>query len=111
MCLFTNAHQLVFFSAYKMYKKGAISSPSAMVYWFCCRIYCGRLSPVCSVVVLKLLGKEIIVWNFIENIAKRIFGNQCECIENIRFDLLKDVVPIFIQKSISAIAEQFVAVV
>lgn len=52
-----------------------------------------------------LVSKEIIVWDFIENITKRVFRNQCECIKNVCSDLFENVIPIFVQKSISAIAE------
>lgn len=58
-----------------------------------------------------LMSKKIVVWYFIENISQRIFRDQCERIENIGFNFLEDVIPIFIQKFISIIAKQLITIV
>lgn len=59
----------------------------------------------------RLISKEITVWDFVENIAQRIFRNQRECIEDVGADFFEDVIPIFVEEAIGRFAQQLVSVV
>lgn len=60
---------------------------------------------------LRLLCKEVFVWHLFEHIAHRALRYQWECLEDVGFDFLENIVPIFIQKQICTIAQRLITIV